>query len=441
MKAFTLEHIKLFKTWQTRVLFGIILGYAAFYLLRQNFSVTMLALQQEFAFSKTHLGWILSAHALIYGFGKGIWGAFSDRSNARYFMVLGLVFAAFSNILMSFGNSLWYFIVLWSLNACFLSMGAPPCIRLLTRWFSQKELATKWAVWNSSHQIGAASAVVLASFLMLHFGWRAAFWGPAILCLVLAGVLFFLLCDDPKSVGLPSVEEINGFPAQDTKDSENETSMKEILWDYVLKNPAVWMISLANLFYYVIRMGVLNWAPTFLAEVKGYNMQTSGSLTAVFDITGIFGGILAGWICDRWFSTRRSYVISGFVLLLGASILGVWHMPAGHPLISSFYMMLLGLFVSGPQILIGVSAADFASKKAAGAANGMTGTFGYIGASLSGVGVGVLVESYGWSFAMSLFVGCSVLCAILSLLALKLATNKQKTHQTLQELEDKTQVA
>lgn len=429
MKAFTSEHLKLFKSWQSRVLFGIILGYAAFYLLRQNFSVTTLALQHEFGYTKTQLGWILSTHALIYGFGKGLWGAFSDRSNARNFMVLGLVFAALSNIGMSFGGHLWFFIVFWSLNACFLSMGAPPCIRLLTRWFSQKELATKWAIWNSSHQIGAASAVVLASILMAQFGWRSAFWGPAFLCLGIAAILFFLLRDDPKSVGLPSIEEIHGLPK--VSHSKEDASMKEILWDFVLKNPAVWMMSLANMFYYVIRIGVLNWAPTFLAEVKGYDMQVSGTLTAVFDITGIFGGIAAGYICDKWFSNKRPLVICGFVLLLGASVAGIWYMPANHPLISSFYMMLLGLFVSGPQILIGVAAADFASKKAAGAANGMTGTFGYIGASLSGVGVGLLVESHGWSWAMALFVACAGLCAVLSLLALRFTGAEKKESQEL----------
>lgn len=39
-------------------------------------------------------------------------------------------------------------------------------------------------------------------------------------------------------------------------------------------------------------------------------------------------------------------------------------------------------FVYGPQLLIAVAAADFATKAAAASAVGLTGLFGYLGASV-----------------------------------------------------------
>lgn len=409
---------KTFFYWQKRILIGIILGYASFYLLRQNFSVVTIALQNEFGYSKTQLGLILSCHAIIYGFGKGIWGAISDRSNARYFMVLGLVFAAVANILMSSANHLWFFIGFWSLNACFLSMGAPPCIRLLTHWFSPKEIATKWAIWNSAQQIGAASTVVLAASLVELIGWRSAFYGPAIISFGLAFLLFLLLRDTPQSIGLPSIEVFSKID-KNTSHHEEELTLKEIIFDKVLKNKLVLYMSVANMFFYIIRIGVLNWAPTFLIEVKGFDLKMSGWQTAIFDVAGVTGGIVSGWICDQWFSNRRGIVVAIFVLFLGLTMWFLWLVPPHSYWISGLTMMILGFFVSGPQILIGVAAADFASKKAAGAANGLTGTFGYLGAALSGVMIGWVAENWGWEIAVYMFMAAALLCAFFSLLTLQ----------------------
>ena len=72
-------------------------------------------------------------------------------------------------------------------------------------------------------------------------------------------------------------------------------------------------------------------------------------------------------------------------------------------------MMLIGFLVTGPQILVGVAAADFASKKAAGAATGLTGTIGYFGTAVAGY-IGSVVDHSGWDAAF----GYITICALLS---------------------------
>lgn len=402
-----------FRYWQNRILFAIVLGYASFYMLRQNFSVITIALQNTFDYSKTEIGLILSAHAIAYGVGKGIWGIISDRCNARYFMVAGLVLAGISNVLMSFADELWMFVSIWTLNACFLSMGAPPCIKLLTHWFSQKEIGTKWAIWNSSQQIGAAGAVIIAAYLVENIGWKAGFYGPALICFMLAVLLFSLLRDTPESIGLQTIEEYSG---QEIKEKSENLGVFKTFWDCVLSNRMVLCMCIANMFFYIIRIGILNWSPAYLSEVKGFSLSTSGGQTAIFDIAGIIGGIKAGWICDKYFSKSRGIMISFYVLIVGSVVALLWWVPENSIVLSSLVMMLLGLFMSGPQILVGVAAADFASKKAAGAANGLTGTFGYIGGALSGVVIGYIVENFGWDYAFIAFIISAVACAFFSLI-------------------------
>ena len=49
--------------------------------------------------------------------------------------------------------------------------------------------------------------------------------------------------------------------------------------------------------------------------------------------------------------------------------------------------------------VIGIAAAQQATKKAAATANGFTGLFGYASTIVSGAGLGYLAQHYGWNHA------------------------------------------
>jgi sugar phosphate permease len=146
-------------------------------------------------------------------------------------------------------------------------------------------------------------------------------------------------------------------------------------------------------------MSVFNWAPTFLREFKGSSLLLAGWQTATYDVAGIFGGIIAGMLSDKYFKGYRGRVGAIFMILLSLSVLLLWYSPAGSVWLHFLCMVLIGFLVTGPQILVGVAASDFASKKAAGAASGFTGTFGYMGTAVTGVGIGALVDYHGWDYA------------------------------------------
>lgn len=69
---------------------------------------------------------------------------------------------------------------------------------------------------------------------------------------------------------------------------------------------------------------------------------------------------------------------------------------------------MAGFLIYGPQSLIGTAAANLATKRAAAAAVGLTGLFGYLSTVLSGVGIGALVQSYGWDAGFLVFLLCGV---------------------------------
>lgn len=96
----------------------------------------------------------------------------------------------------------------------------------------------------------------------------------------------------------------------------------------------------------------------------------------------------------------------------------------GSSLIDILLIGFSGFFTYGPQMLIGgVCAIESSSKKVASAVTGFTGTFGYVGAMLSGLGTGIVVDKFGWNGAL-LFWGLSAL--ICAAICLPMCFNKKK---------------
>ena len=205
-----------YRRWRTRVLIFSIIGYATFYFVRKNFSVVQPIIGKDLGISKQGLGLILTLHGVVYGISKFLNGFLADRANACVFMATALIASALLNIWFGLSSTLVVLIVIWMLNGWFQGMGFPPCARLMTNWFPPKQLATKFSIWNSSHNIGSILIVLLCGFLVVD-GWRLCFFVPAAIALVVAIVTWFMLPDTPPSVGLPEVEGTemaDGEPAQ-----------------------------------------------------------------------------------------------------------------------------------------------------------------------------------------------------------------------------------
>lgn len=386
-----------FRFYQKRVLIATIVGYAAFYFVRKNLSISMPAMIDQLGISKSQLGIYLTLHGVIYGVSKFVNGFFGDRCNARTFMVTGLVLSAVLNIFFGMSSMAIWLGIFWMLNGWAQGMGFPPCARLITNWFSPKELAMKMSIWNTSHSIGAGLVVIICGYLVAH-NWRLGFFVPAAMALAVALYLKFTLPDLPESVGLPEVEGTESSKPAGA-DGEVKESFKEILITKVFTNPYIWMISLANFFVYSIRYAVLDWSPTMLKEAKGFAIEQSGWMTAGFEFAGIFGMLMAGWISDRWFDGKAARTCFLYMIMCCVAVYLYWKVPNQTPSTAAAILCMTGFFIYGPQALIGVIVANLSTKKAAATAVGLTGLFGYASSVVSGWGFGLLADKKGWDLA------------------------------------------
>lgn len=421
-----------YKYWRFRVFYGMYIGYVFYYFTRKSFTFAMPALMQDLGFDKSQLGILGSILSITYGLSKFLSGILGDRSNPRFFMATGLILTGFFNIFFGFTSSILFFALFWGLNGVFQGWGWPPCARLLTHWYSQKERGTWWGVWNTSHSVGGALIPLIAAFCAQKWGWRYAMYVPGAMCIVVGFYLMNRLRDTPQSLGLPPIEKFrNDYPAtQKADEQEKELSVKEILFSYVLNNKFIWMLAISYFFVYVIRTAINDWSVLFLVETKGYSLIAAGACVCWFEIGGIFGSLAAGWASDKIFKGRRVPICILFSFAVVFVLSALWLSPPGLVLLDSILMFLVGFFIFGPQMLIGMAPAELSHKKAAGTATGFVGWVAYIGAATAGYPLGKMTQEWGW-YGFFIVLGFCGLISVLLLLPLwKVKSNPKFVEQT-----------
>lgn len=407
-----------YKRARAQMLTTIFVGYAGYYLVRANINVAKPYLISELHFSKTDVGLLAASLTVAYGLSKFIMGNVSDRSNPRYFLATGLIASALVNLVFGFLPGLSLMVAFWFLNGWFQGMGWPPCGRTMVHWFSDAERGTKMAIWNLAHNVGGMLAPLIASYSLLFFHtWQSAFCVPAVLAMITGVIVLIFMRDTPQSVGLPPIEEYkNDYPVSAVEDRERELTGSEILFKYVLNNQFLWIFAAANVLVYIVRYGVVNWCPTYLTEVKGYTITDSAWQSSLYELAGIPGMLFSGWASDKLFHGRRSPVMVIFMALVIGAVVVYWLNPSGNYLVDSFALTAIGFLIYGPVMLIGVAALDLVPKKAAGTAAGLTGLFGYVGATAAELGIGIVVQHHGWNTGFMVIIGAAILACLLLLL-------------------------
>jgi OPA family glycerol-3-phosphate transporter-like MFS transporter len=384
--------------WQ--ILESTFIGYATFYLVRNNLPVVSKEMGQALNYSKDQIGNMLALSVMTYGIGRFIMGSLSDRSNPRYFMPLGLLLTACCNFAFATASSYPVHLALWTMNGLAQSMGWAPCGRSLSHWYSIRERGTIFAFWNLAQNVGGGLVGIIAAYSTVMLGWRSAFYVPGILAILCAIYLLLRLRDTPQSVGLPPIEEFrDDYPAGGKGDSEKELGTRDLLVNYILKNRYLWLFAGANFFAYVARYAMLDWGPTFLKEVKHASLGEGGIGTATLEFSAMLSTVLVGWLSDK-IGGRRGMICLLCMIPVFLAFVGILYSPDNKLWLDLALFGVIGFFVYPAVMLLGICALDVTSKKAIGTANGFISILGSLGRVVESKGIGALVERYGWNAAL-----------------------------------------
>lgn len=406
-----------YRRLRRRVFVGIFIGYAGFYLVRQNLSLAIPDLLEEHPeYTKAALGTALTALSVTYGVSKFLMGSVSDRSNPKHFLPLGLLLSA--ALMATFGlvdtlaASLYAIIAIMAANGWVQGMGWPPCGKSMVHWFSIRERGLTVSTWNTAHNVGGALVAYFAyQGLQLFHEWGAKFYFNALIAALIAILALWLMEDTPQSHGLPPIEQYhNDYPPDYSERNEQTLPFRDIFLMYVLPSRFLWAIAVANAFAYFVRYGVVNWIPTYLETAKGFSFQESSTAWSLYEFAAIPGTIVCGWLSDRWFKARRAPMTMIFMALTLVAVVVYWLNLHGPLWIDYVALFAIGFLVYGPIMMIGLHSLDLVPKKAAGTAAGLTGLFGYVfGSAIAGTGVGWIADRWDWNGVFITMVACCLL--------------------------------
>lgn len=405
-------------------------GYSLYYVCRTSLNVMKKPIIDSGFLDAAELGVIGSALLFAYAIGKAVNGFVCDYCNIKRFMATGLAVSLTVNLamgLLGFVDSavptaviFGIFVVLWAINGWSQSMGSPPAIISLSRWFPLSRRGTFYGIFSASHNLGEFFSFLFVGNVVLAAGWQWGFVGSAVAGAIGVVLVLFLLHDTPQSKGLPAIETIAHEKAQ------SDLSTREIQRQ-VLLTPAVWVLAGASAFMYISRYAINGWGVLFLEEVKGFDSQTAVWIVSINALLGIFGTVLSGWFSDSLFKGDRRVpalifgVVNTIALLLfvyGGNALWV------NVLAMSLFGVAMGVLIC---FLGGLMAVDIVPRRATGAALGIVGVASYIAAGLQDVISGWLIESnttiladgsreYDFTLATIFWIAASVVSFLLPLL-------------------------
>lgn len=399
----------------------VFFSYMAMYLIRNNFKAAQPLLKEELGFTTTELGYIGFAFSITYGIGKTLLGYFVDGKNTKrvisFLLILSSLIVTAMGLLMSAGGSpVGLLMVLWGLSGFFQSVGGPSSYSTIARWTPFEKRGRYLGFWNVSHNIGGAIAGGLALWganVFFNGSVVGMFIFPAVIALAIGIVGLFIGKDDPEELGWNRSEEIFEEPIEPENIAAESMTKWQIFKTYVISNPWIWTLCIANVFVYIVRIGIDNWAPLYVTEHLHFSTESAVNTIFFFEIGALCGSMIWGYVSDL-LKGRRALVAAICLLLTAVAVLGYRYGTSEVMIYASLFA--LGALIYGPQLLIGVSVISFAPKQATTVTNGMVGTFGYLfGDSIAKVGLAKIADPetngltigsvtlHGWSDTFIIF--------------------------------------
>jgi sugar phosphate permease len=381
------------KSWRYRVFAATWLGYIGYYCTRKPFYINKASIGEALAWDAERLGQIGAIYLVCYAAGQFISGLVGNKYGPRVLGGVGMLITIGANAAFGFTNSWGTFAALMAINGLAQATGWPTMVGSIAPWFTRKERGTVMGFWSTNFQVGGVVANTLAAWVLGQYGYQYSFLTGSVALLLVWVFFLFNQRNRPEDVGeaLPEGNEQRAHKEGAVAQPEGENGG----WSpQLLVN-----IGIIGAFYFCvkfIRYALWSWAPYLLQTRMGVDPDDAGYLSTVFDICGIAGVILIGFLSDRLFAGRRAGVSFIFILSLVASTVLLYTVGTQSVLLFTVCMGLVGLSLYGPDALMtGAGAIDVGSPRRATLAAGFINGMGSLGPILQELVLGGVLEDAG----------------------------------------------
>lgn len=417
--------VRRFMNW-----FPLGLTYATFYMGRYNLNVSSKTIMDNFHISKGEFGFIASAGFWTYALSVIFNGPLTDRIGGKKSILTGALGAAALNLVIGllFLNGWQTKIVvgmslLYAVNQYFQSFGALSIVKINAPWFHVKERGIFGGIFGIMISSGYFLAMTVGGWILAWMDWYWVFLIPSAAILTMFAVDYFLVKNKPSEAGFENFH--TGDASSDDPDREKPVNFTYLL-SRVFKNPVIIILICSEFCTGFVRQGLMLWFVPFLKEV--HNIEHGSYLfsvaTAGVTVGGILGGLLCGWLSDKFFQSRRPPV--AFIFYIGQIAALLMLGKTSSHAAAAFLIGFCCMWIFGVHgMLSGTASMDFGGTRAASTVAGLLDGVQYLASGFTGFLLGHFLDKYGWGIWTMSIIPFSVIGAVLMITLWNQTPNKK----------------
>jgi len=310
----------------------LVIFLCLFFNMLDGFDITAMAVvasavSSELQLTADKLGWIFSFALAGMMCGAMFLAPVSDIIGRRKLIIIAMVLVGVSIVLTASASTLTEFVVLRFISGLGAGAMLASQAALASEYSSNKFRALSVAAVTSGYPMGAMMTSVIAAYIMPDYGWRGMFWFGGLLTLAMVVVALLLLPESLKYLferrpdgALDKVNKILRKLKKNTLDRMPEVLAEQEarrvglfggMWQlldekYVKTTLTLWA---AFLFCFTTLYFLMSWIPK-LMEDSGFDAVVGLRAFFLFNLGGVIGIYLMGWMSTKWKLTNLICILS-----------------------------------------------------------------------------------------------------------------------------------
>lgn len=387
------------RSWRTKVFVATWLSYVGFYFCRKPFSAAKSAIGAEAGWSATTLANIWAAYLIAYAIGQFLASQMGTRLGPRRNVLLGMTLSIVVTVAMGVTLDAWVMAGLVAVNGLAQATGWSGNVGTMAGWFHKHERGRVMGLWSTNFTVGAlASGWVMGWVLSMRDPgtpepWRWTFFTGAIVLGAIWIQFVMFQRTRPEDVGLPPVDD----PVTELDESKLVEPVSE---GFMGLSRQAWinLLLVAGFYFFAkfVRYAVWSWSAYFLQKNYGLSGAEANVYATAFDLLGLPGVFITGWLSDKYFDSRRSGVALFMMLgMTGATGL-LMAFGAANVVVFTLLLGAVGFTLYGPDALLsGAGAMDIGGRHRATFAAAVISGFGSTGSVVQELMIASKYDSQG----------------------------------------------
>lgn len=386
--------------WYIAVL--LFLSTVICYIDRLTISTLKPVICDDLSLSNQQYSYIMNWFLVSYMIFQTIFGGLYDKWGTKKTFSLAISVWSVASIFHAFARGISGF----SLYRFLLGVGEggnwPGSIKAIAEWFPARQRAFGLSIVNSGAALGTVVAVPLIAWLQIAFGWKTTFVVTGLLGFIWLLLWLIIYSDPHKHKRLTEEEKAIIFEEVQNSKTEDLPKLKTS-WGELLKRKQVWGIIVARFFGDPIWWLFLLWLPSYLYDVRGFNIKDIGMFAWFpFLLAGV-GSLTGGWLSGFLISKGKSVNYSRKIAILVPTFLmplGILanYLPDAYQALIAISLVLFGFqfWVNNVQTL----PSDYFSSQEVGRITGMAQTGAVLGTIAFNTLIGWLVDNVSYTPAL-----------------------------------------